>query len=82
MNSQAAFYLSWYSIKNDRLVGQEKLPRAVTEKKLRKWFYIREDDPNLDGHIVRASQRMHLQKVVSHQINLNEYDYFLEHLAD
>lgn len=88
----AEFFLEWFSTEigigsiqpleklTDEFVGQEKL--AITEAQVREWFFLQPDDPELDGLIVRASQREQLQKLVKHQIDLNHYDYFVAYMID
>ena len=78
---KAAFFLMWYSAEDneDHLVGEEKL--SLDEAQLRKWFWIQGND-FFGCEIVRASQLKQLQPFVKHQIDLNKYDYFVEHLID
>ena len=79
----AEFFLMWYSSEpggDGELVGKEKIP-SLTEAQFREWFYLQEDE-YFDGEIVRASQMRYLQKLVDHSIDLNRYDYFVEHLID
>lgn len=80
MSNKPYFQLEWFSATNDKLVGEERLD--VTEKQIRKWFYIMANDSNVDGLIVRASQRKQLQALVKHQIDLNKHDYFVSHVMD
>jgi len=78
----AEFFLMWYSSEpdEDHLIGEEKIP-SITEAQMREWFWLQEDQ-YFGSQIVRASQMRHLQPLVKHQIDLNKYDYFVEHLID
>jgi hypothetical protein len=75
---KASFYLTWFAAEGDEFVGEEKLS-SLTPAKVKKWFWL--NDTHFGCLIVRASQRHHLQKLTQHQIDLNKYDYFVEHLA-
>lgn len=80
MNETERYALAWYSVADDSLVGEEDV--QLTRDAVREWFYLSEDDPAVECYDVTASQRVHLNDLVSHVINLNEHCYQLEGRAD
>lgn len=76
--NNASFYLTYFSPINDELVGEFEL-ESVTCRDVAKWFYLPSEEEALAGcHIVMASQRIHLVNLVQTEIDLNNYDYFVE----
>jgi hypothetical protein len=71
------YCLCWYSPKDEKIVGFEDMPK-LTSKKVRKWFSLSDDDPGIYPYVVTASERQHLAKIVKTNIDLNQYDYFVE----
>jgi len=68
--------LTWYQADADDFVGEEDLSLSTDEVK--KLFYVENDDCCGGCHIVRASQRIYLQPMVDCEIDLNQFDYFVE----
>ena len=68
--------LCWYQAEGDGFVGQVDLNLSTNE--IKKIFYIQEEKDAYGCNIVRASQKIHLQKVVDYEIDLNKFDYFVE----
>lgn len=76
------FVLEWYSGEGDGFsgCGLEELP-TVTKRNIVEWFGIPIREVGY-GHIVRASQKVHLDKITKHKIDLNLNDYFIEQYID
>jgi hypothetical protein len=71
--------LTWYQADADDFVGEVDLPLSTEEVK--KLFYIQENEDAYGCNIVRASQRIYLQPIVDYEIDLNQFDYFVEDQA-
>ncbi len=68
--------LTWWQADSDDFVNQIELPLSTDE--VRKLFYLQETDNVYGCHIVRASQRIYLKSIVDYEIDLNNFDYFIE----
>lgn len=68
--------LIWFQADSDDFVNQVDLPLSTDE--VIKLFYLQETDNVYGCHIVRASQRIHLKSMVDYEIDLNNFDYFVE----
>lgn len=77
-NPSRYFVVLWFESEGDKLIGREVLPK-VTGEQVRKWFNLPKNENLNDSYIIRASQKVHLDKMMYHEIDLNEFDYFLEH---
>lgn len=75
--SETKIFLTWFAPNSDKSIGQEEVV-GLTTRKIRKWFYLPKDEIVADCYIVRASQKIHLDPLVKHVIDLNKYDYFVE----
>lgn len=73
----AEFFLTWFSADEDDLIGEEKIS-DLTQEQAREWFWLLDDD-FVDCCVVTASQRVNIQQLVKHEIDLNKYDYFVEY---
>ncbi len=71
------YILTWFNAEgDDTIVGSEVL--NITVEELKTLFFVLLENEFYGCHIVRASQRKRLQELVQTQIDLNQYDYFVE----
>lgn len=63
----------------DYFFGQVDL--SLSTDQVKKLFYIQETEDVYGCNIVRASQKIHLQSMVDCEIDLNQFDYFVEDQA-
>lgn len=63
------FLLIWFEASKDDFVGEERMD--VTEDEILKWFYLNDRADIFGSLTVTASQRLHLNPRVKHEINLN-----------
>lgn len=75
-NVKTKWILTWFQADSDDFVNQVDLPLSTSEVK--KLFYLQATDSAYGCHIVRASQRIHLKSIVDYEIDLNNFDYFVE----
>lgn len=69
--------LRWFDRQTDELAGQEALRGARVEE-LSRIFNRPADDPMYASYEVLDAQRKAIQPLVTHEIQLDQYAYFVE----
>lgn len=75
--AQNKWQLTWFEKYGDRLVGEVAL-QDIALADLQALFKLESDDLMLECYPVRPIHKRYLQQLVSHELDLDLYDYFVE----
>jgi len=73
--------IRYFEKDGDKCVGEEKLPE-IDLGVLQELFDLTSKNPMYDCFLVTEKQRTFLNQFIKVEINLNEYDYFIEFDSD
>lgn len=71
------YVLRWFEKNGDDCIGEEDIP-ALTPQTVRNWFGIGDDECPVECYHVCSRHVSELNQLVTHLVELNRYDYFIE----